>query len=69
MMFLDGAALSAAKKEIAVRLRGLCDHCTEEEFDQLVSSIAQIELKYRTRDVLGLWFGSSRSTGDKASAG
>jgi hypothetical protein len=70
----SGAALTAAKREIAQRLRRLCDYCSEAEFDELVSQIAQIEVKYQQRDVLAMMYASgleslaNRSTGMNSAA-
>jgi hypothetical protein len=47
----SGAALAAAKAEIAERLRPVCDYCTEAEFERLVTRIARIEQRYQTRDL------------------
>lgn len=54
IMFESGAALAAARKEIAERLRPFCDYCSTAEFEDLVNRVARIEMKYRTRDVLDL---------------
>jgi hypothetical protein len=56
MVFESGAAFAAAKREIAQRLRRICDYCDEDEFARLVERMARIEVKYRMRDVLGLFF-------------
>jgi hypothetical protein len=60
----ENAAVAAAKREIAARLRSVCDNLTQDEFDQLVSRMAQIDLKYRTRDFFGVLFGSPRAAPD-----
>jgi hypothetical protein len=41
--------LERAKEAIARRLRGVCTHCTESEFDELVEKIALIDIKYTLR--------------------
>jgi hypothetical protein len=41
--------LERAKELIARRLRPVCSHCSEEEFDELVEKIALIEIKYTLR--------------------
>jgi len=64
----SGAALAAARREIAQRLRAVCDHCTDGEFDRLVGRIAEIELKYQMRDIIDLLCPSAGSgvTSDQA---
>jgi hypothetical protein len=37
--------LERAKAAIAKRLRAVCSHCTEAEFDELVERIALIDIK------------------------
>ncbi len=59
----SGAALAAARREIANRLRAVCDYCTDAEFDRLVGHIAAIELKYQMRDIIELLYPSSPSSG------
>jgi hypothetical protein len=43
------AQLSLAREAIASRLRGVCTHMPEQEFDILVQQMAELELKYRLR--------------------
>jgi len=70
----SGAALAAAKREIAQRLRRVCEYCTEAEFNELVSQIAQIEVKYQQRDILAMLYSTGldpladRSTGMNSAA-
>lgn len=68
-MKLDGsdAALSAARKDIARRLRGVCAHLDDAEFDALVARMAVIAVKYETRDLMEL-LGSIESCGRHADA-
>ena len=41
--------LERVKEAVARRLRPVCDHCSEAEFDELVEKIALIEIKYTLR--------------------
>ena len=43
-------ALDAAKRDIAGRIRRVCEHFPEPEFLALVERMAQIDVKYRLRD-------------------
>ena len=43
-------ALDAAKRDIASRIRRVCEEFTEEEFIRLVERMAAIDVKYRLRD-------------------
>ena len=43
---LDERQLQALKREIADRLRSVCEHVPDEEFEQLVERIARIQRKY-----------------------
>jgi hypothetical protein len=54
LTYESGAALAAARKEIAERLRPFCEYCSTAEFEELVDRVARIDVKYRTRDVLDL---------------
>ena len=55
-----GAAIEMAKRDIAKRLRRVCEDFEEAEFMKLVDRIAEIDVRYRLRDewtfhgVLGL---------------
>ena len=51
-----GAALIAAKREIAARLRRVCDYLDDAQFEALVSRIASLEVKYQMRDVFDLFY-------------
>jgi hypothetical protein len=42
-------AVAATKQDIAVRLRPVCDHLCEAEFDALVQRMAEIDVHYRLR--------------------
>ena len=42
----DERQLQAVKREIADRLRSVCEHVPDEEFEQLVERIAHIQRKY-----------------------
>lgn len=44
-----GIALDVARREIAARIRRVCDHFGEEEFAALVERMAEIEVRYRMR--------------------
>ena len=46
-------ALDVTKQDIARRLRRVCAHFSEQEFDALVSRIAEIDVRYRLRDEWG----------------
>lgn len=41
--------LERVKKNIARRIRGVCSHLDEAEFDALVTRMATIEIKYSQR--------------------
>lgn len=41
--------LNRAKNEIAGRIRCVCDGMTPEEFDRLVSDMAEVQIKYTLR--------------------
>jgi hypothetical protein len=43
-------ALDATKREIASRIRRVCQGFCEEEFDALVHRMAEIDVRYRLRD-------------------
>jgi hypothetical protein len=43
-------ALDAAKREIAERIRRVCQHFTEADFTALVNRMAEIDVKYRLRE-------------------
>ena len=45
-----GIALDAARRDIAGRIRPVCNCFPEEEFHDLVEQMAQIDVKYRLRD-------------------
>ena len=47
-------ALAQARTEIAGRIRGVCAHLDEEEFDLLVDRMARIDVRFRLRDDWGL---------------
>jgi hypothetical protein len=42
----DNRDLETLKADIASRLRSACEHFPDSEFEELVTQIAQIELKY-----------------------
>lgn len=48
--FEHGIALDAAKQDIAMRIRRVCQHFAEAEFRRLVDHMAEIEVRYRLRD-------------------
>jgi hypothetical protein len=68
-VFEGGAALIAAKREVAERLRRVCPDMSDSEFEVLVSRIASIDLKYRTRDIMELLYGSPPSSCANPQAG
>lgn len=43
---MDDRLLAALQRDIATRLRSVCDTMTEEQFEQLVRDIAAVKLKY-----------------------
>lgn len=43
-------ALDTARTEIATRIRRVCQHFNEREFQRLVDRMAEIEVRYRLRD-------------------
>ncbi len=43
-------ALDAAKRDIARRIRRVCEHFSESEFLALVERMATIDVKFRLRD-------------------
>jgi len=45
-----GVALDVAKQEIATRIRRVCAHFEEADFEALVEHMAEIEVRYRLRD-------------------
>jgi hypothetical protein len=45
-----GAAIEMAKRDIAKRLRRVCEDFEEAEFMKLVDRIAEIDVRYRLRD-------------------
>ena len=45
-----GIALDVARREIASRLRHVCQNFEEAEFAALVDRMAEIEVRYRLRD-------------------
>lgn len=49
-----GIALEAARKDIATRIRHVCDDFPKVDFEELVAQMASIEVKYRLRD--DFWF-------------
>lgn len=44
-------ALERARQDIAPRVRRVCAHLRDEEFDRLVTRMAEIDLKYRMRRI------------------
>lgn len=46
-------ALDAARRDIAGRIRRVCEHFAADEFEQLVDRMATIDVKYRLRDAWG----------------
>jgi hypothetical protein len=49
-----GIALDVARRDIAARIRRVCEHFGEDEFAALVDQMANIEVRYRVRtDWLG----------------
>lgn len=40
-------AVASAKREIAARVRPVCDHLCDEEFDALVQRMAEIDVHFR----------------------
>jgi hypothetical protein len=48
-----GITLEAAKRDIARRLRRVCAHFDQADFDKLVERIAEIDIRYRLRDEWG----------------
>lgn len=45
-----GVALEATKREIALRIRRVCEGFCQEEFEALVHRMAEIDVRYRLRD-------------------
>ena len=45
-----GIAMSAARREIAMRIRRVCENFNQAEFEALVDRMAEIEVRYRLRD-------------------
>lgn len=45
-----GLALDTARRDIALRLRRVCENFAEDDFLALVDQMATIEVKYRLRD-------------------
>lgn len=43
-------AVAHAKREIAARIRPVCEHFCEEEFQALVQRMAEIDVHFRLRD-------------------
>ena len=52
-----GMALSQAKRDIANRIRSVCLHFDEAEFERLVEQMARIDVRYRLRDDWGMRVG------------
>ena len=52
--FERGLALANAKRDIANRIRSVCSHFEEDEFDRLVERMARIDVRYRLRDDWGM---------------
>lgn len=46
-------ALDAARRDIAGRIRRVCEHFDTDEFHQLVERMATIDVKYRLRENWG----------------
>jgi hypothetical protein len=40
-------AVAATKREIALRIRPVCEHLCDEEFDALIQRMAEIDVHYR----------------------
>ena len=45
-----GVALDVARRDLATRLRRVCQNFAEVEFAALVDKMAEIEVRYRLRD-------------------
>jgi hypothetical protein len=45
-----GVALDATKRDIASRIRRVCESFCQEEFEALVHRMAEIDVRYRLRD-------------------
>ena len=46
--------LAQAKRDIANRIRRVCSHFDEVEFEHLVEQMARIDVRYRLRDDWGM---------------
>ena len=55
-----GVALDTARTEIATRIRHVCQHFNETEFQRLVDHMAEIEVRYRLRDEWRLFHNPTR---------
>lgn len=49
-----GLPLAHAKRDIANRIRRVCLHFEEDEFERLVERMARIDVRYRLRDDWGM---------------
>jgi hypothetical protein len=45
-----GIALNTAKQDIAKRIRRVCQHFGQAEFEALVDRMAEIDVRYRLRE-------------------
>jgi hypothetical protein len=45
-----GIALETAKRDIAARIRRVCEGFNEAEFEKLVDRMAEIDVRYRLRE-------------------
>ncbi|MGH7637310.1 MAG: hypothetical protein ACREOK_06625 [Gemmatimonadaceae bacterium] len=43
-------AVANAKREIATRIRPVCEHFCDEEFEALIQRMAEIDVYFRLRD-------------------
>jgi hypothetical protein len=46
--------MAQAKRDIANRIRRVCSHYDQVEFDRLVEQMARIDVRYRLRDDWGM---------------
>jgi hypothetical protein len=52
-------ALESTKRDIAARIRRVCQNFRPEEFEELVMRMAEIDVRYRLRDEWANWRGAA----------